>query len=101
MFLKADDFAEEDADPLAVTPSLSDAPWLSPEHPTSQTQLNYDFDLPPYDGFQPKPTVSDPNELPDMLMGSSPPPQTPNEPNPPKISDPWNNYTLDNRVTVC
>jgi len=54
-----------------------------------------------YDGFQPKPQVSRPNDLPETLLGSlsltssSPRPQ---EPERLRISDPWSDYALDNQA---
>lgn len=88
---------EEDADPLTVPPSLSDSSWYSPGSPLSPTRMNSSgLDLPPYEGFQPKPTASHPNGLPTSLLGSFSvisSPRDPQEQNIPQISDPWSDYT--------
>ena len=94
-----DNSAEEDSDPMAVPASLSDSSWYSPESPVSPTKVNSDgLELPSYDGFQPRPRVSDPDDLPNSLLGPSPSvaslPQPP-KPRLPRISDPWSNYTPD------
>lgn len=98
------DLVEEDADPLMVPSSLSDSFWYSPESPLSPTQLNgKGLDLSSYDGFQPKPKISRPNDLPETLLGSFPlvaSPPRPRKPSLPQISDPWSNYTPDNRVQL-
>jgi len=96
-FADADSPLEEDADPLTVPPSLSDSSWYSPGSPLSPTQMNSSgLDLPPYEGFQPKPTASHPNGLPTSLLGSFSvisSPRDPPEQNVPQISDPWSDYT--------
>ena len=93
---------EEDADPLMVPSALSDSSWYSPGPPLSPTQLNAKgLDLSSYDGFQPKPRVSRPDDLPETLLGPFslvPSPPRPRKPSLPQISDPWNNYTPDDRT---
>ena len=96
----ADDRVEEDEDPLMVPSSLSDSCWFAPGSPISPTQPNDNvLDLTSSDGFQPKPKYYHPNDIPDTFMGSSslvvPPPQKPVLP---QFSDPWSNYTPDDRV---
>jgi len=93
----ADHRVEEDEDPLMVPSSLSESCWFAPGSPLSPTQSNDNgLDLNSSDGFQPKPKYYHPNDIPDMLLGSSsfvaPPPQRPVLP---QFSDPWSNYTPD------
>lgn len=98
------DPVEEDENPLAVPTPLPSSFWYSPSSPISPTPLSDNgLDLPSYDGFQPKPKVSRPNDLPDTLMGSFPfvpSPPIPPESSPLKISDPWINDTPNDRAQI-
>lgn len=82
-----------------ISPSLPDS--FSPRSPNSPTQLNdNEFALSSYDGFQPKPTVSNPIGLPDALMGSFPLHDPLPKLNLPNISDPWSNDTPDDLANL-
>ena len=97
----ADDRIEEDEEPLMVPSSLSESSWFAPGSSFSPTQSNDNgLDLTSSDGFQPKPKYyHEPNDIPDTISGSSslvaPPPQRPVLP---QFSDPWSNYTPEDRV---
>lgn len=85
-----------------MVPSLfSDSSWYGPGSPLSPTQMdNKALDLSPHDGFQPRPKVSNPDDLPETL-GSFPPVATSprsRKPSLPRISDPWSNYVPDDRA---
>ena len=87
-----------------VPSSLSESSWYAPGSPLSPTRSSDNgngLDLTSSDGFQPKPKQFHPTDLPDTLMGSFPliPPPPP-KPVLPQISDPWSNYTPDDRVEV-
>ena len=93
---------EEDAEPLTVPSLFSGSSWYGPGSPLPSTQMDHkELDLSPYDGFQPRPKASNPDDLPETLLGSLPPtaasPRS-RKPSLPRISDPWSDYIPDGRA---
>ena len=81
---------------------FSDSSWYGPGSSLSPPQMDTKgLDLSLHDGFQPRPKASNPDDLPETLLGSLPPTTTSprsRKPSLPRISDPWSDYIPDGRA---